>query len=115
MRTGPGPAVVAITLASLLAAGLCVTARADEALIAAGKAFAEETCSGCHAVGIEGDSPREGAPRFRELNLNYPIESLEEALAEGIVTAHPDMPQVEMTPEEIGAFLAYLQSIQIKP
>ena len=115
MRTVPGPAVVAVTLVSILAGGLCVTARADEALIAAGKTFAEETCSGCHAVGIEEDSPREGAPRFRELSQGYPVESLEEALAEGIVTAHPDMPQIEMSPEEIGAFLAYLESIQTKP
>lgn len=115
MRALSGPAVVAVTLASVLAGGLCAAARADEALIAAGKTFAEETCSGCHAVGAEGDSPREGAPRFRELSRNYPIESLEEALAEGIVTAHPDMPQIEMTPEEIGAFLAYLASIQTKP
>lgn len=110
MRKVWGPAVVAV--AGLLAVA---PARADEALIAAGKAIAEESCSGCHAVGTEGDSPREGAPLFRELAQRYPIDSLEEALAEGIVTAHPDMPQIEMTPEEIGAFLAYLKSIQEKP
>lgn len=113
MPTASGPVTFAIV--ALLACGLAATARADEALIAAGKIFAEETCSGCHAVGIEGDSPREGAPRFRELSRNYPVGNLEEALAEGIVTAHPDMPEVEMTPEEIGAFLAYLESIQIQP
>lgn len=108
-----GLAAIAIAgLATALSAG---RVQADDALIAAGQALAEESCSGCHAVGTEGDSPREGAPRFRELSRNYPIETLEEALAEGIVTAHPDMPQIEMTPEEIGAFLAYLQSIQTKP
>ena len=80
--------------------------------VAAGKDLAETNCAACHAVGTEGDSPREGAPRFRELGQRFPLENLEEALAEGIMTGHPDMPQFELTPEEIGAFLAYLQSIQ---
>ena len=110
MRLGSGP--VAILAVALF---LPAPARADESVVAAGKAFAEANCSPCHAVGADGDSPRDGAPRFRELTRNYPIESLEEALAEGIVTAHPDMPQFEMSPDEIGALIAYLQSIQTQP
>lgn len=95
---------------------LIVPAHADEAAdIAAGKALAETHCAACHAVGPEGDSPRKGAPRFRELSQRFPIDNLEEALAEGIMTGHPDMPEFELSPEEIGGLLAYLESIQIKP
>lgn len=90
-------------------------AGADEtADIAAGKQIAETYCAACHAVGTDGDSPREEAPHFRELGQRFPIENLEESLAEGIMTGHPDMPQFEMTPDEIGVFLAYLSSIQVK-
>lgn len=90
-----------------------VPARAAESAdVAAGRAIAETYCAACHAIGPEGDSPREGAPRFRELAQRFPLDNLEEALAEGIVTSHPDMPQFEMAPDEIGAFLAYLKSIQ---
>ncbi len=99
------------------AAGLPIAfaARADDAAdIAAGKKIAETYCAVCHAVGTDGDSPRAEAPRFRELGQRFPIENLAESLAEGIMTGHPDMPQFEMTPDEIGVFLTYLNSIQVK-
>jgi mono/diheme cytochrome c family protein len=82
--------------------------------IVAGQKIAETYCVACHAIGPDGDSPLEAAPRFRELGQRFPIENLEESLAEGIMTGHPDMPQFEMTPDEIGVFLAYLSSIQVK-
>ncbi|MEZ5926495.1 MAG: cytochrome c [Hyphomicrobiaceae bacterium] len=101
-------------MALILATAPFSAGRADEATeIAAGKAMAETYCSSCHAVGSDGDSPREGAPRFRELGQRFPIENLAEALAEGIMTGHPDMPEFELTPDEIGVFLMYLQSIQV--
>jgi mono/diheme cytochrome c family protein len=104
-------ASIVATLAAVLL--LAAPARADEAAdIAAGKAIAETYCAACHAVGPEGDSPRQGAPRFRELSQRFPIDNLEEALAEGIMTGHPDMPEFELEPEEIGALIAYLESIQ---
>ena len=103
---------LAVTL--IVAFLLTVPAHADEAAdIATGKTMAETHCATCHAVGPEGDSPRQGAPRFRELSQRFPIDNLEEALAEGIMTGHPDMPEFELSPEEIGALLAYLQSIQV--
>lgn len=77
-----------------------------------GRVFAEETCAECHAIGVEGDSPLAEAPKFRELSQRYPIDDLAEALAEGIVTAHPEMPEVELDPDQINDFLSYLKSIQ---
>lgn len=107
---------LAVALVAAATGGLIATpALSDEAAdIAAGKKIAETYCAACHAVGTDGDSPRAEAPRFRELGQRFPIENLEESLAEGIMTGHPDMPQFEMTPDEIGVFLTYLNSIQVK-
>lgn len=85
---------------------------ADPALRAEGRALAEALCAACHAVGAEGESPLAAAPPFRTLSQRYPITALEEALAEGVLTGHPAMPQFEFQPEQIDALIAYLQSIQ---
>ena len=97
-----------LAIAVLLLAALPVRADGD---IAAGRAFAEENCARCHAVGPEGDSPLEAAPRFRNFQTMWPLESLEEALGEGIVTGHPEMPQFELDPAQIDDLLAYLASL----
>lgn len=76
-----------------------------------GRAFAEAECSACHAIGEEGASPLKDAPPFREIVTLYPPESLAEALAEGIVTGHPGMPQFELEPDQIGDFIAYLETL----
>jgi hypothetical protein len=41
----------------------------------------------------------------------YPPENLAEALAEGIVSGHPDMPEFVFEPAEIEAILAYLGAL----
>ncbi|MYZ47493.1 c-type cytochrome [Propylenella binzhouense] len=93
---------------------LCATSVSVASPIEDGRRFAEKNCGRCHAIGREGDSPLPGAPAFRTLSERYPIESLAEALAEGIVTAHPDMPEFVLEPEEIDALLSYLESIQAR-
>ena len=77
-----------------------------------GAALLQRNCAICHAVGATGDSPRPGAPAFRELYKRYPVENLSEALAEGILTGHPQMPEFRFTPEEVSDIIAYLKSIQ---
>ena len=69
-------------------------------------------CAKCHAVGRTGTSPHAGAPAFRTLAQRYPIESLEEALGEGIMSGHPDMPEFEFDADQVGAIIGYLKSIQ---
>jgi cytochrome c len=51
------------------------------------------------------------APPFRELPKRYPVDHLAEALAEGIVTGHPAMPEFTFTPREIEALLSYLSTL----
>ena len=77
-----------------------------------GEALLMKNCGSCHAVGRTGDSPNKEAPAFRILGQRYPIESLEEALGEGIVTGHPDMPEFSFDTDQVGAIIAYLKSIQ---
>lgn len=77
-----------------------------------GRAIAEVRCGVCHAVGESDDSPLPQAPVFRELSERYPVESLQEGLAEGIITGHAAMPEIAMEPTEISDFLAYLKAIQ---
>ena len=90
------------------------TAFADEEdAVTRGRRIAETACAPCHAVGTTGASPRAQAPLFRELGRKYPVEALQEALAEGVVVGHPEMPRVKMEEGDIAAFIAYLQTIQV--
>lgn len=77
-----------------------------------GEALLTRDCSRCHAVGATGNSPRPDAPAFRTLGTRYPIEQLEEALGEGIMSGHPDMPEFKFDADEVGAIIDYLKSIQ---
>jgi mono/diheme cytochrome c family protein len=102
--------------AALLAAaafGLAVSdAHALSPAAQRGQTFAKTNCSMCHAVGKTGDSPLALAPPFRTLHDRYPVEDLEESLAEGIVTGHPTMPQFQLDAAQINDFIAYLKSLQ---
>lgn len=82
---------------------------------ARGRALADALCSRCHAVGPTGASPLPTAPPFRTLEERYPVESLAEGLAEGLVTGHAPMPEVRFEPEAIADFLAYLRGLQAPP
>jgi mono/diheme cytochrome c family protein len=77
-----------------------------------GERLLAKHCAMCHAIGRQGNSPHRQAPPFRTLSKRYPIESLSEALGEGLYTGHPDMPEFVFAPADIGAILAYLRSIQ---
>lgn len=103
----------ALMIAGLFAAsGALAPATAQEADIAHGKALVETNCARCHGVGETDISPHEDAPEFRTLSKRYPVDALEEAFAEGIVTGHPDMPEFKATPKQILDIIAYMASIQ---
>jgi len=97
---------------ALVSAALSVAAEESTTPLGRGEALLASNCAHCHAVGRSGDSPHATAPAFRTLSRKYKIESLSEALAEGLSTGHPDMPEFVFAPEEVGAIIAYLQSIQ---
>ena len=77
-----------------------------------GLAIVRANCARCHAVEKVGSSPLKAAPPFRTLHSRYPIESLEESLAEGIVTGHPAMPEFKFDPDQVSDVIAYLKSLE---
>lgn len=78
-----------------------------------GHDYVLENCSGCHAIGAEGESLHIEAPPFRHIGRLYPIDHLAESFAEGTSVGHPDMPEfVILEPQQIKDLLAYLKSIQ---
>ena len=97
-------------LLPLLGGGVALAEDYDP--VADGQALVGLYCADCHAIGATGDSPLPQAQRFRELHLRYDVEFLSEALVEGIVTAHPEMPQFEFDPEQAAAIVAYLKSLE---
>ncbi len=71
-----------------------------------------EECTRCHAIGKVGASPLKIAPPIRTLHERYPVEDLEEPLAEGIITGHPTMPEFRFDPGQVGDIIAYLKSLE---
>lgn len=92
--------------------GTTISAQESTTFEQQGRQLLEHNCSRCHAVGKTGDSPHRSAPTFRTLGQRYPIESLAEALAEGLSTGHSDMPEFTFKVFEVTAIIAYLDSIQ---
>ena len=99
---------VAIAFSALVAA----TPSAAESNAQAGKAFAQANCSHCHSIDKVTRSTLAIAPAFRTLHLRYPVESLEEALGEGIATGHPSMPEFRLDPGQVGDFISFLKSLE---
>ena len=102
----------------LMAFGLfvafCISAAGaqDAATVRRGEALVNRDCSRCHSTTRAGQSTHPEAPLFRTLGKRYPIEALEEALGEGIISGHPDMPEFRFERNEVRAIIAYLKSIQ---
>ncbi len=96
-----------MTTAAFIAPALAASPAAQR-----GKAYARTHCARCHAIGRTGNSPFRPAPPFRTLNRRYPVDMLGEALAEGIDTGHPAMPEFVLDPDQIHDLLSYLKTLR---
>jgi cytochrome c len=105
------PDLMRMICALLVLAVLTPEAAADPA-VTRGFELLKANCSSCHAIGMDGDSPHKEAPPFRVVMKSYAADSLSEALAEGLVTGHPDMPEFVFPPEDVGAIVSYLQTLE---
>jgi mono/diheme cytochrome c family protein len=104
-------AAAAIAAAALLP----LSARAQSTLSPSeqrGFVFVNTNCARCHAVDKVSPSPLKVAPPFRKLHERYPVESLQESLAEGIVTGHPTMPEFQLDPGQVDDVIGYLKSLE---
>jgi mono/diheme cytochrome c family protein len=99
---------VGFAVAGTLAAGVAQAGGTED--VAAGRALAERLCARCHA--IEGPGPVAAAPPLGGFARRWPIESLAEAMAEGLTVGHGPMPEFVFSDAEIDALLAYLESVQ---
>lgn len=100
---------------AILATFMAVTTpvhASDKSDVERGKALVEKRCSRCHSIGRAGNSRHQDAPAFRTLAKRYPLANLEESLAEGISTGHPDMPEFQIQPREISEVIRYLSTVQ---
>lgn len=78
-----------------------------------GESSVRRRCAACHAVGAEDLSPYPDAPPLREVVTRYPVDNLEEALAEGIYVNHQGpMPPFALEADEIADIVAYLRTLQ---
>ncbi|MFD0914833.1 c-type cytochrome [Pseudahrensia aquimaris] len=100
-------------LAALALTQSPMQAKANE-MIAAGQEILQSNCAQCHEVTSKGKSPHRQAVEFRYLSRSYPVSQLAEALAEGIMSGHPDMPMFEFDSQQVEQIIAYLESIQQK-
>ena len=86
-------------------------AESREQLLARGHALLEANCSRCHAISKDDVSKHPEALPLREVVKRYPPDNLAEALAEGINSGHPDMPEFVFQPPEIEAIVTYLGTL----
>jgi mono/diheme cytochrome c family protein len=100
-------AAIILSLAAIAAA-----APAWAASVEHGRALAATSCAACHSIDRSGASPNPKAPPFRTLGHSYPIEDIEESLAEGIVTGHRQMPQFQFSAGDVEDLVAFLKSLQ---
>jgi mono/diheme cytochrome c family protein len=119
--SNPGPGFTQVMLYSQKLMGLVLggllgatSASVSAATPDRGETLVRRHCGGCHAVSSTGDSRVPAAPRFRELHKRYDPEVLAEALAEGILTGHPLMPEFRFEPDDVQAIIIYLKSLQTK-
>jgi mono/diheme cytochrome c family protein len=98
---------IVVALALLVPAGQALADSAQRGLV-----FVKTNCSMCHAIGRYDESALAIAPPLRTLHELYPVEALEESLAEGIVTGHPSMPQFQLDGAQINDLMAYLHTLE---
>jgi mono/diheme cytochrome c family protein len=91
-----------------------VPAVADPGLQAKrGKAILAEKCGRCHAIDATGHSPLKLAPPMRDIYFLYGGPAMKVELAEGMVSKHKAMPQLDFSDEDVDAILSYLYAISI--
>jgi mono/diheme cytochrome c family protein len=107
--TEPQAAALAAFVMSLAPTG---DSKAGDSAILLGHDLLRVNCARCHAIDAGSASPEPKAPPFDAIVKKYEPSALEEALAEGIVTGHENMPQFVFEPDQIAAIVGYLDTLK---
>ncbi len=100
-----------MAFAALLVLAGCHQARAQDADIAAGGAYAKQVCAACHAVlPNEEFSPLPEAPTFQSV-ANTPGMT-EMALTVWLQSSHPTMPNIILKQDDLRNVVAYIRSLE---
>lgn len=103
----------ALVLAGIVILGLSGAAEAQEADVAAGKAYAEEICAACHAVQAgDLESPLFEALPFQEVADTPGMTEL--ALTVWLQSSHPTMPNIVLEQDDMRNVVAYIRSLKGK-
>ncbi|WP_373505090.1 c-type cytochrome [Aestuariivirga sp.] len=87
-------------------------AKVGDSPILVGYELLRVNCARCHAIDMESASAEPKAPPFRDVVKKYEPAALEEALAEGIMTGHEQMPEFTFEPDQVTAIIAYLDTLK---
>lgn len=79
-----------------------------------GRKVAERLCSGCHAIGRDGESPNPKSPRFPFIAERYRDDNPAPVLIDGTVIRHPGMPEFHLVEDETDGLVAYIRRISRK-
>jgi cytochrome c len=111
----PRPIFATALLVIIVLSGLHGPAISEQVLSPAaqrGLVFVRTNCARCHSIDRVSNSTLPVAPPFRSLHERYPVENLQESLAEGIITGHPSMPEFRLDPDQITDVIAYLKTLE---
>lgn len=103
-----------VTGTALIAISLIAVTPTFAQNIAKGETVAEKRCARCHAIRLGQKSKHGLAPAFPVIANRYSVWGLQEALAEGIVVGHADMPRFVLSPEDISNLLAFMNTFSRK-
>ena len=106
-----GVGIAAVVIGALLSF-TAVPAVADSGSLAKrGKAILAEKCGRCHAIDATGQSPLKHAPPMRDIYIRHGAPAMQVELAEGMVSKHKEMPQIDFSDEDVDAILSHLYAI----
>ena len=101
-------------LATALMLGVTGPANAQDADIAAGKAYAEDVCASCHAVLADEDtSPNPDATPFQQVAETPGMTEM--ALSVFLQTPHVNMTNLILEQDDARNVIAYIRSLDNKP
>ena len=108
-----GMLALAVALAFMVPDGGHAQVASDDLdAIIHGEKLAKLNCGTCHDTGLEGDSPHEKAPAFRDLGARRSMESIFEMLLLSQSPEHSDMPKFTITPEQADDIVEWISWVQ---